>query len=192
MMADNEYYDRGNNLPLPNSRASSAEMRAEFDAIEAGFERLPALAGMGGKIVRVKEDESGMETIDAPTEFMQQVMSEAEDDQTARELLNAVGTTAIIQSTDNILDSLRTSNIYCFANGIANLFLTGWLFVKSDPAGVLVAQSYVDYQNKAIYVREAYLDQWSDWRLVPSATTFGQSLLNAPDAATARQILGLS
>jgi len=50
---------------VPGNRApgSSAAMRAVFDAIGAGFDKMPVLAGNGGKYVRIKSDASGMESI---------------------------------------------------------------------------------------------------------------------------------
>lgn len=51
----NEYYDHGT-FPSPNTKATSASMRAELDAIEAGFSKLPILAGNGGEIVVVNPE----------------------------------------------------------------------------------------------------------------------------------------
>lgn len=44
----NPYYDHGS-FPASNVRASSASMRQELDAVEAGFDKLPAnpVSGVG-------------------------------------------------------------------------------------------------------------------------------------------------
>lgn len=57
----NEYYDH-QGFPQTNTRASSSLMRAELDAVEQGFDKLPVLAGNGGEIVTVKADATGLES----------------------------------------------------------------------------------------------------------------------------------
>lgn len=57
----NEFYDH-TGFPQTNTRASSALMRAELDAVEQGFDKLPVLAGNGGEIVTVKADATGLES----------------------------------------------------------------------------------------------------------------------------------
>jgi len=46
----NDFYNHGT-YPTPNSAGSSASMRAELDAISAGFNKLPTLTGNGYKVV---------------------------------------------------------------------------------------------------------------------------------------------
>jgi hypothetical protein len=60
----NPYYDH-TTYPAPNAPGSSAALRAEFDKVEQGFEKLPTLAGQGGKAVAVKADGSGLEAVSA-------------------------------------------------------------------------------------------------------------------------------
>ncbi len=48
----NDYYNHSG-IPATGSPGSSAQMRAEFAAIQAGMAKLPALAGNGGKAVVV-------------------------------------------------------------------------------------------------------------------------------------------
>jgi hypothetical protein len=63
----NEYYDHGT-YPAPNTKITSAGMRAELDNVEFGFDKLPPLTGNGGKKVKVKADETGLEAVvDAQT-----------------------------------------------------------------------------------------------------------------------------
>lgn len=56
----NPYYDHGS-FPQTGAAGSSAAMRAELESIEAGFNKLPILAGNGGKIVRVNAAADGLE-----------------------------------------------------------------------------------------------------------------------------------
>ena len=48
----NEFYDH-TTFPTPNSPGSSALLRSELDAIEAGFDKLPTMSGNGNKVVTV-------------------------------------------------------------------------------------------------------------------------------------------
>ena len=48
----NDFYNHGT-YPTPNSAGSSASMRAELDAISAGFNKLPTLTGNGYKVAMV-------------------------------------------------------------------------------------------------------------------------------------------
>jgi hypothetical protein len=56
----NEYYDH-TTYPTPNSPGSSAALRAELDQIEAGFNKLPTLAGNGGDFVAVNAGGTALE-----------------------------------------------------------------------------------------------------------------------------------
>jgi hypothetical protein len=56
----NPYYDHGS-FPQTGAAGSSASMRAELESIEAGFNKLPILAGNGGKILKIKSAEDGIE-----------------------------------------------------------------------------------------------------------------------------------
>ncbi len=58
----NQYYDHST-YPAPNASGSSAQMRAELELIEAGFAKLPTLAGNGGKLVRVNILGTAMEAV---------------------------------------------------------------------------------------------------------------------------------
>lgn len=58
----NDFYsDSG--APSTGSQGSSSTMRAEFAAIEAGFDKMPALTGNGSKIIAVNSGGSGLEAI---------------------------------------------------------------------------------------------------------------------------------
>lgn len=60
-MPNDFYNDSG--VPSTGSAGSSATMRAEFAAIEEGFNKLPTLTGNGGEIVRVNAGASALETV---------------------------------------------------------------------------------------------------------------------------------
>ena len=69
-MANDFYQDSGS--PGTGSQGSSATMRAEFAAIESGFDKLPALTGNGGKLVAVNSGGTALEatgTITAASAF---------------------------------------------------------------------------------------------------------------------------
>lgn len=57
----NEYYD-STGYPQTGASGSSASMRAELDAVEAGFNKLPTLAGNGGKLVKINAAANSLET----------------------------------------------------------------------------------------------------------------------------------
>lgn len=68
-MPSNPYYDHST-FPAPNAPGSSAQLRAELEKIEDGFDLLPTLAGNGGKLVRVNAGATALEstsTIANPT-----------------------------------------------------------------------------------------------------------------------------
>lgn len=58
----NEYYDH-TTYPSNGALGSSSAMRSELDSIEAGFAKLPTLAGNGSKIVAVNSGATALETI---------------------------------------------------------------------------------------------------------------------------------
>jgi hypothetical protein len=58
----NEYYDH-TTYPAQGASGSSAALRAELDAVEAGFNKLPTLAGNGSEIVAVNAGATALETI---------------------------------------------------------------------------------------------------------------------------------
>lgn len=60
-MPSNEYYDHGT-FPTTGSPGSSASMGSEFDLITAGLDKLPVLAGNGGKAVKVNAAGSALES----------------------------------------------------------------------------------------------------------------------------------
>ena len=57
----NPYYDHGS-FPATGSTGSSASMRAEFDAVEAGFDKLPTLSGYANKAVVVNGSGTALTT----------------------------------------------------------------------------------------------------------------------------------
>ena len=60
-MANNFFTASGN--PATGSQGSSATMRAEFESIEDGFDKLPAMTGNGGEIVAVNSGGTALEAI---------------------------------------------------------------------------------------------------------------------------------
>lgn len=58
----NEFYDH-TTYPATSSTLASSPMRSELDSIEAGFDKLPTMAGNGGEIVAVNAGGSALEAI---------------------------------------------------------------------------------------------------------------------------------
>ncbi len=60
----NDFYNHGG-YPATGSLGASASARAEFDAIMAGFDKLPVLAGAGLRLVRVNAGATALESTNA-------------------------------------------------------------------------------------------------------------------------------
>lgn len=58
----NEFYDH-TTYPSTGASGSSSAMRAELNAIEAGFDKLPTLTGNGGEIIAVNSGATALEAI---------------------------------------------------------------------------------------------------------------------------------
>lgn len=63
----NDYYTHGS-YPATGSQGSSSSMRAELDAIDAGFDKLAPLTGNGGKFIIVNAGGTGQSVSSALTE----------------------------------------------------------------------------------------------------------------------------
>ena len=55
------FYYTQSGYPLYNSQASSTLEKAEFQAVQAGFDKLPTPTGFPNAIVKIKADQSGMD-----------------------------------------------------------------------------------------------------------------------------------
>jgi hypothetical protein len=55
----NAFYNHGS-IPADNSQGSSAEIRAEFDSVQTGFDKLPTLSGNGDKVVVINTGATAM------------------------------------------------------------------------------------------------------------------------------------
>jgi len=62
-MAVNEYYD-STSIPPTRSPVASAPIRAEYNLIEEAFNKLPVMAGNGGKVVIVHPSGTSLTTLD--------------------------------------------------------------------------------------------------------------------------------
>lgn len=61
-----EYYDH-TTYPAQGTQGLSGAMRSELESIQAGFDKLPGLAGNASKLVRIKADESCQEAVSSDT-----------------------------------------------------------------------------------------------------------------------------
>lgn len=64
-----EYYDH-TTFPATGASGSSASMRAELDAIETAFNKLPTLSGNGGKLTKINAGATAMEAATANTDYL--------------------------------------------------------------------------------------------------------------------------
>jgi hypothetical protein len=64
----NDFYN-ASGTPATGSPGASASMRAEFSAIKAAFDKLPAITGNGNKLVRVSAAGTALEASDTLTEL---------------------------------------------------------------------------------------------------------------------------
>lgn len=62
----NDFFTASGN-PATGSQGSSSTMRAEFEAIEDGFDKLPTLTGNGGKLIKVNSGGTALETLSGTT-----------------------------------------------------------------------------------------------------------------------------
>jgi len=58
----NSYYDHSSGVPATGSQASSATMRAEFDAIATGFDKFPPLTGNGSETLVINSAATAIES----------------------------------------------------------------------------------------------------------------------------------
>lgn len=65
-MPANDYYDHGS-FPSPGAPGASASLRAEFELIETGFNKMPTITGNAGKFVRVNLLGTALEPVTAIT-----------------------------------------------------------------------------------------------------------------------------
>lgn len=64
----NDFYDH-TTVPAPGSAGSSAAMRGEFTRIEQAFDKMPALAGSGGRHIKVDAGGTALEASGILNEF---------------------------------------------------------------------------------------------------------------------------
>ena len=104
--AGSEYYDH-TTFPAQGSAATSAGMRAELDAVEAGFDKLPALTGNGGKVVRINSGATAQEAVTQAT-----VVGEAIDGATDKATPVDADEIGLVDSAaSNVLKSLTWANL---------------------------------------------------------------------------------
>lgn len=62
----NDFYN-SSGVPSPGGEGSSAAMRAEFNAIQSGFDKLPDMAGSAGSLVVVNAAADGLQSVTPDT-----------------------------------------------------------------------------------------------------------------------------
>jgi len=105
----NSYYDH-TNFPVPNAAGTSKSMRDELDAIEQGFDKLPAFsAGVSSQVILATS--TGLTTSSALNSF-------------------SINSSDITNST--------LSNVSISAVGISNISATGTFYISANPTGRLL------------------------------------------------------
>lgn len=84
----NQYYN-GTGYPGYSANGDSASARSEFAAIQAAFDKLPALAGNGLRLVRINQAETAQETVPASSSSVASsvMMRDANSDTSVNNLL---------------------------------------------------------------------------------------------------------
>lgn len=111
--AQNPYYDHGS-FPTQGSLGSSAAMRAELDLIEAGFAKLPILAGNGNKVVVVNSAGTALTTTTSPVQ-----VGEAFPDSPTTGQLFVVRDDSVVGACDSSSGSAVTLCIWDGSNWLA-------------------------------------------------------------------------
>lgn len=101
----NEFYNHSS-YPTQGSVASSASMRAELDAVAAGFDKFPPLSGNGGKTVKINASGTGLEAVTV-TGNLPLTTSILKGDgvggaagASAAEIVSAIGSTPVANATN--------------------------------------------------------------------------------------------
>lgn len=101
----NEFYNHSS-YPTQGSVASSASMRAELDAVAAGFDKLPPLSGNGGKTVKINASGTGLEAVTVAgnlpltTSILKGDGVGGAAGASAAEIVSAIGATAVANATN--------------------------------------------------------------------------------------------
>ena len=135
-MPANEYYDP-TGVPADHGDKLSADMRNEFNLVEAGFDKIPALAGNGGKIIRVNAGETALEAVNADS----LLAAEGIESSTLKDTIN--GYLALNGYNPKLHNLLNT-----FISSLANSNTAARTYTLQDRTGTLLTAA--DLAAKAL------------------------------------------
>lgn len=174
-LANPEYYQHGS-FPAPGSPATSAGMRAEFDLITAGFDKLPALSGNANKLVVINGAGSGMTTTTGTISIPQSFSVNGAYGLT----LNLTGTTSVTLPQSGTVSTLAGSETLSNKT-IAAPTITG--SITASGTGPHVVGTTLDGQNQ-LKLGGTFVPGGSSWGSALSVRTAitGQANQNASGA----------
>ncbi len=135
-MSGSEYYDH-TSYPATGAQGSSAALRAELDAVEAGFGKLPDLAGNGGKVVRIN---SGATAQEAVTQAV--VVAEATNGAASKATpVDADEIPLVDSAASNVLKKLTWANLKATLSSTFGTGVWAWLL---DPTSAKLKAAVTD------------------------------------------------
>ncbi len=154
MALGNDFYTHGA-FPVPGSPATSAGMRAEFDAVTAGFDKLPALSGNANKLVIVNGAGTALSTVAGTITIPQSLTVSGAYDLT----LNLTGTTSITLPTTGTVATLAGTETLSNKT-IATPTITG--SITASGTGPHAIGTTTDTQNQ-VKIGGSFTPGASDW-----------------------------
>lgn len=166
-MAGSEFYDH-TSYPSQGAVGSSSAARAEFELIEAGFGKLPPLAGNGGKLTAVNSSGTAMEALTA-AQALAAIGAQAAADKDANG-----GVAGLTGFAINVWNSVKTFKSFLSFSGTANrahalpdkdgtLALLSDLTYKTQTGSVTITQAASNemartHASASVVLPIAYLD----------------------------------
>lgn len=128
----NPYYTH-TTFPTPNSKTSSAAMRAEFDLINAGFDKLPVLTGNANKVVKVNAAGDALVPATAGTDYQTPLVSGTS--------IKTVNSTSLLGSGDIAVQTPLVSGTSIKTVGGASLLGSGDIALPTGDVTLTGAQT---------------------------------------------------